>query len=140
MVFLDDLKADLKHDEGSIPWGYKDSLGYLTIGVGRLIDHNLGGKLSDDEIDYLLNNDVNKCYSDVKDEPWYLALDTDNRRRAVLNMRFQLGSVRLRGFKSFLGLLTASKWQEAGDDLKSTLWYRQVPDRARRIENLIRNG
>ena len=52
---MDKLIEMIKHHEGVVPHAYKDSRGYLTIGVGRLIDEELGGGLSDDEIDYLVD-------------------------------------------------------------------------------------
>jgi lysozyme len=54
------LTAQLRYDEGVKEYAYTDSEGYLTIGVGRLIDRTKGGKLSEDEIDYLLDNDIDK--------------------------------------------------------------------------------
>ena len=50
------LTAQLRLHEGVEHMPYKCSAGYLTIGVGRNIEER---GLSDDEIDYILNNDVN---------------------------------------------------------------------------------
>ena len=50
------LFAQLRLHEGVERKPYQCSAGYLTIGVGRNIEER---GLSDDEIDYILNNDVN---------------------------------------------------------------------------------
>ena len=52
------LAKSLKQDEGFKPSAYKDSLGYLTIGYGRMIDERLGGYLSEEEAGFLLENDI----------------------------------------------------------------------------------
>lgn len=137
MTMLDDLKSDLRKDEGVRPWAYQDSLGFWTIGVGRLIDHRKGGRLSDEEIDYLLQNDIQNCLLDIQSESWYLACETDDQKRALLNLRFQLGSYGLRTFKVFLDLMTQKKWDQAAADLSTTKWSHQVPERSARIQALI---
>ncbi len=57
MGYRESAKAQLRADEGVRESAYTDSLGYLTIGVGRLIDARVGGKLWPDEIDYLSTQD-----------------------------------------------------------------------------------
>lgn len=52
------LAKSLKQEEGFKPHAYKDSLGYLTIGYGRMIDERLGGYLSEEEAGFLLENDI----------------------------------------------------------------------------------
>ena len=54
----DDLERQLRRDEGVVEHAYIDSEGWTTIGVGRLIDKRKGGRLRDDEIEYLLQNDI----------------------------------------------------------------------------------
>ena len=117
------LRDELRRDEGCIPYAYTDSLGYWTIGVGRLIDRRKGGRLSDQEIDYLLDNDIDSHLGDIRQEDWFQAADTDGRRRALVNMCFQLGKDGLTKFSGFLQLVRQKKWKEAADDLrKNTLW------------------
>jgi lysozyme len=60
------LRRMLEDEEGRVPHAYPDSLGYWTIGVGRLIDRRKGGGLSDDEIDYLLANDIRGSTSSTR--------------------------------------------------------------------------
>ena len=42
----------LRRHEGVEPYAYKDHLGYITVGVGRCLEKDVGMGLSDDEIDY----------------------------------------------------------------------------------------
>ena len=48
----------IKRHEGLVLHAYKDSLGFLTIGYGRLIEKAKHGGISEAEAEYLLQNDV----------------------------------------------------------------------------------
>lgn len=127
------MKEELIRDEGKVVWAYQDSLGFWTIGVGRLIDHRKGGHLSDQEIGILLDNDVQACLQDIQTETWFLALQTESQRRALVNLRFQLGSVGIRSFKQFLDFLVQKDWANAAKDLSQTKLARQAPARVHRL-------
>lgn len=134
------LAKELCSDEGVVNHAYQDHLGYWTIGVGRLIDKRKGGQLSDDEIKYLLNNDINKRFDELKIKiPWIVKL-TDARQRALVNMAFQLGVNGLLGFKNTLSLLQSGKYSEAADNALKSKWAEQTPKRAKRVTDMIRNG
>lgn len=132
-----DLSADLRRDEGVQRSVYLDSLGYETIGVGRLVDSMKGGGLSDAEIDFLLQNDIQRCLEDIQQEPWYVTCLTDEQRRALLNMRFQLGAKGIRSFVTFLSLCIQKKWAQAAADLSTTTYAHQTPARCARIQKLL---
>lgn len=134
------FKQEIYRDEGKISYAYQDSLGYLTIGVGRLIDRRKGGGLSNDEIDYLLENDIDRVYTDVRNNiPWFDDL-TDARQRALCNMCFQLGIGGLLKFKITLGLMRAGKFDEAAQNALKSKWAAQTPQRAKRIAKMIQEG
>jgi lysozyme len=138
MVDFIKLKTELNREEGRRKSAYRDSLGYLTIGVGRLIDARKEGGLSNPEIELLLDNDLNKCYLAIKQEPWFLTCD-DVRQRALVDMHFQLGH-HLYGFVNTLAALTKKDWKTAANCLRKSLWARQTPVRAARIIGMIENG
>ena len=135
------LIAELSRDEGRIAHAYNDHLGYVTVGVGRLLDRRKGGKLSDDEIDMLLANDIRRAIADVETLPAWQAVKNDPvRARALVNLRFQLGAAGLRGFKNSLSLIADRRWTEAARNLEKSLWYRQTPARAKRVVHMIETG
>lgn len=137
--FRAQLIADLRRDEGEILHAYQDHLGYWTIGVGRLIDKRKGGGLTLAESAYLLGNDINRKTAELdRLMPWWRQLDAV-RRRAVLNMAFQMGPNELAGTATF-ELIRAGRYAEAADRLQGWLWARQTPARARRIIHMIRTG
>lgn len=136
-----EMRRDLQRDEGRVRHAYQDHLGYLTIGVGRLIDRRRGGGLTDAEIDYLLDNDIRECIKDIEALPaWRAVSDDPVRARALINMRFQLGGEGLRGFTNSLAHIAAKNWVRAGANLRQSKWYRQTPERAERVIRMIETG
>lgn len=131
--------AELNDDEGRKRFAYKDSLGYWTIGVGRLIDERKGGGLSEDEIDYLLHNNIAHALHAIQDTPWFKACDTDARRRAMVSMYFQLEN-HIFGFKNSLAAIARQDWKTAGRYLRNSLWAKQTPNRAAKIIAMLESG
>ena len=132
-----DLNAMLRRDEGVKAHPYTDSVGILTIGVGRNLE-DVG--LRQDEIDYLLANDVRVAMIDCK----RLCDDfdglSDNRQRALINMAFNLGRPRLAAFKNMWAAIERGDFAEAASQALDSKWARQVGSRASRIADLIKKG
>ena len=136
-AFLADLVADLRRDEGVAYKPYRDSEGILSIGVGRNLEDR---GISDDEIDFLLANDLNWVVVDLdRGAPWWREMTT-KRQRAFANMVFNLGWPRLSGFKQMLAALEAGDWDEAANQALDSRWAVQVGARAERIAELFRSG
>lgn len=137
---MSELIAELRRDEGVVPYAYKDSLGYWTIGVGRLIDRRKGGRLSDDEIDYLLANDIRRVDAELDARlPWWRGLDPV-RQRVLQNMAFNLGTAGLLGFKNTLAAVKAKRWSDAAAGMLASKWARQVGERAERLAHMMKTG
>lgn len=135
-----ELIKELRRDEGVVDHAYQDSLGYWTIGVGRLIDKRKGGKLTDEEIDYLLMNDVKECVADLdKNLPWWRSL-SDARRRVLVNMRFNLGMAGLIGFKNTLKFIETGEYKRAAANMLLSKWAKQVGQRANRLAKMMEVG
>lgn len=134
------MTQELRRDEAVIPYAYPDSLGYLTIGVGRLIDKRKGGRLSDDEIDYLLSNDIKDKVADLDRQlPWWRTL-TENRQRVLVNMAFNLGIDGLLQFRKMLIDIQNEDYVSAANEMKSSRWATQVGARATRLETMMTQG
>ena len=136
----DQLKKQLVRDEGEVLHAYTDSMGYLTIGVGRLIDSRRGGGISHTESMLLLDNDIARTANELFAAlPWAEHLD-DARQGALINMAFNLGVPGMMAFKNTLALIQAGKWNEAADAMKASKWATQVGARAIRLCAQMRNG
>lgn len=137
--FLADVTADLHRDEGEVLHAYTDSEGFLTIGIGRLIDQRKGGGITAEESAYLLQNDIRRFMAELDQRmPWWRSQDTV-RRRAILNMAFQMGVGALVGTPTF-NLIRSGDYTMAADRLEGWKWARQTPARANRIIHMIRTG
>lgn len=125
--------------EGVETHAYKCTSGKLTIGVGRNIDPSGGVGLCQDEIAYLLANDIRRCKKELEEFPWLPSLD-DVRQDALVDMCFNMGITRLRTFKKAIGAMENQDYQRAGDQFFDSRWARQVPNRAIEICDMIRTG
>jgi len=128
------LVQQLTEDEANIPYAYQDSLGYWTIGVGRLIDKRKGGGLSPEEIQYLLANDIkNKTADCIKLFPAFNSY-SQSRRDALVNLMFNLGYENLSSYNRFVGEVNRGDWVAVQNNLRGwTRWHNQVGKRADRI-------
>jgi lysozyme len=130
------LEEQLMRDEGVRLKPYRDSVGKLTIGVGRNLD-DVG--ISHDEADVLLRNDIDRASAWLRTHfPWTLALD-EVRRAALVNMAFNLGG-RLEGFVQLLARLEAGDYESAAKEMLDSAWAHQVGPRAVRLAEQIRTG
>ena len=129
----------LKRQEGKSRWAYEDHLGYVTVGVGRCLDPEKGLGLSDDEIDYLLRNDITRCYQELDVFDWFHNLD-ETRQHAIVSMLFQLGLPKFLEFKKTLAFLAGGKYSQAAEEMLDSRWARQTPNRAREISYMVETG
>lgn len=136
-----ELARQLEGDEGKRRTVYRDSLNLWTIGVGRLVDPSKpGAGLRDDEIRYLLQNDIDdRIEALTRSLPWFQNLD-DARRGALVAMAFQLGVDGLLMFKNTLALVQQGKYAEAADAMLQSRWAEQTPARAKRLATQMRSG
>ena len=151
----------LKFEEGThkngVCYPYKDSLGYPTIGYGKLCSSN---KVSNDvearnacksyvsvctaeKAKQWLSDEINSKTSCVQTnsviKPAYNK--ASNYRKAILiSMAYQLGCNGLAGFKKTLSYMANSQWDKAATEMLDSAWNRQTPNRAKRHAHVIRNN
>lgn len=136
----DALRQQLVRHEGLKLSAYADHLGYLTIGVGRLIDARKGGRITEPEAMLLLDNDINGCLEDLSRFAWFASLDPV-RARAVIDMRFQLGPGGMRGFTQMLAALERRDYAVAALHARQSKWaQRDTPERARDVTAMLETG
>lgn len=119
---------------------YKCPAGYWTVGIGRNIDPNGGLGLSDDEVDMLLENDILRVIKELSAEyPWFNDLD-DVRKDAMIDISYNLGATRLRGFKKALAAMEVADHKTAAEEFLDSKWRRDVKGRAHEIASMIATG
>ena len=129
----------LKRHEGVESHVYRCSAGYETIGVGRNISKS-GLGLADDEVDYLLENDIVRVIKELSSEyPWFRGLD-DVRKDAMIDISFNLGATRLRGFRRALAAMDAADYKTASLEFLDSKWSRDVKGRSTELAYMIEMG
>ena len=129
----------LKRHEGVRSHVYLCSAGYETIGVGRNISKS-GMGLSEDEVDYLLENDIVRVIKELSSEyPWFRGLD-DVRKDAMIDISFNLGATRLRGFKRALAAMEVADYTTAAKEFLDSKWSRDVKGRATELCYMVETG
>ena len=136
---MNELIEMLRRHEGVRDKVYLCSAGYETIGVGRNISED-GLGLSEDEIDYLLNNDIKRVREALTEEYYWFAGLNDARQDAMIDLSFNLGQTRLRGFVKALEAMSREEFENAADEFMDSRWSEQVGDRAVEVTEIIRTG
>lgn len=129
------LRAQLLKHEGLRLHPYTDTVGKLTIGVGRnLIDRGI----SEDEAMAMLDSDITAVWQEVNMAIGCFGSLDENRQHVLLNMAFNLGVPRLLKFKKFLAACEAHKWDVAADEMLDSAWAKQVGKRAQELAIIMR--
>lgn len=155
-----DIFGMLRIDEGYDNKLYKDTEGYWTIGIGQLITknpskdvardelnklmgRNCDGQITQREAEELFNRSVEKARTGIVNnaslKPVYDVLD-EIRRCALINMVFQMGVAGVVGFPKGMRLLKAKQWDAAAIELADSRWYKQTPNRAKRVIATFKTG
>lgn len=133
---IDRLTDQLVRDEGLRLKPYTDTVGKITIGIGRNLD-DVG--ISESEARYLLKNDITKVVSQLTKIEWFNGLD-EVRQCAIANMAFNLGVGGLLDFKNMIDCLKCAKYKLAAEHALNSKWARQVGRRANRIAEQLATG
>jgi lysozyme len=131
------LEIDLILDEGLRLKPYLDTVGKISIGIGRNLDDR---GISEREALMLLEGDITIAMADLdRNVPWWRDLP-EPAARALTNMCFNLGWPRLSEFAVMLIALEAGECRQAAAAALDSRWARQVGHRAERIAELYRSA
>lgn len=130
----------LKRHEGVRSHAYRCTAGSWTIGVGRNIDQENGMGLSDEEINFLLKNDIARCEAELsRSYAWFKTLE-GARRDAIIDIFFNLGATRFRKFKKAISAMQDKDYGKASVEFLDSKWARQVGSRALELTDIIKAG
>ena len=127
----------IKKHESMVLKPYTDSVGKLTIGVGRNLDDN---GISEDEALYMLSHDIKTVTDDLHsifEDFSYLPYDV---QLALTDMIFNLGKPRFLGFKKMIQAIKDKDFKEAARQAKDSKWCKQVGSRCEDNYNLMLNA
>ena len=142
---IEQLREELKIDEGVKYEIYLDHLDLPTFGIGHLVldsdpefGEPVGTPVSEDRVNECFDQDVEvvlgECrilYPDFDDLP-------EDAQLIIANMMFNMGRPRLSKFKGMKRGVDARDWNAAADEMVDSAWYRQVTNRADRLVERMR--
>lgn len=136
-----DIQSQLREDEGEKLTAYKDSLGFLTIGIGILIDERKpGAGITKEESTYLFQNRLRAKTAELRKAfTWFDKLD-EVRQGVLINMAFQMGVAGVIGFKNTMSMVQQGDYEGAAKGMLNSLWAKQTPNRAKRLSEQMRTG
>ena len=137
---IEQLREELKIDEGVKYEIYLDHLSLPTCGVGHLIKETdpefgleVGTKIDEERVNELFDEDIKVTL----DECTYLYEDfytlPEEAQLIIANMMFNLGRPRLSKFLKMKKHIDNRDFVSASEEMKDSKWYRQVPNRADRL-------
>ncbi len=134
---MPDIIEQLIMHEGEKLKPYRDTVGKLTIGVGRNLD-DVG--ISASECRYLLANDVAKVCAQLSNRlPWWKTL-SPVRQKVLIDMAFNMGVDGLLTFKNTLAAIEAGDFARASAGMLASKWAEQVKGRAQRLARMMLTG
>jgi len=134
------LRKMLKRHEGVSRFAYRCSSGKTTIGCGRNIDEAGGLGLSEDEIDFILDNDIIRCIKELSVAfPWFGDMD-EVRQDAMVSICFNLGLTKLLLFKKAIAAMEDGDYKLASVEFLDSKWASQVGIRATELSQMILSG
>ena len=142
---IDELREELKKDEGVKYEIYLDHLSLPTTGIGHLIqesdpEHGLpvGTEISEERVNELFDQDIQVTISECKKLFDNFDELPEEVQKICANMMFNMGRPRLSGFKKFHAAIANNDWQECAVQMEDSRWHKQVTNRANRLISRMR--
>jgi len=144
----DAVYQQLMIDEGVEYKIYQDHLGYLTFGIGHLIQdcdiesgQSLGSPVSEERVREVFEKDLNLAIAECSALYGQGTFDRlpGEVQEILVNMMFNMGRTRLSKFKKFNAAIADKDWATAAIEGRDSLWYRQVTNRAERLMVRLEN-
>lgn len=143
---IETLREQLEIDEGVKYEIYLDHLGFPTFGIGHLVTNTdpehgqaVGTPVSADRVIEAFESDLkgvlydcNRLYPDFDSLP-------EEAQQIIANMMFNLGYPRLSKFRNMKACVEEKDWEGAGNEMMDSRWYKQVPNRAQRLVDRMKN-
>ncbi len=141
------LQDQLALEEGERLTAYRDSVGILTVGIGRnCIAKPVegvtapGDTITAAQCKALFLEDIDDAIKQLDEHlPWWSALD-DVRQNVLLDLCFNMGIRTLLTFNHTLAAIEAGDWPAAVRGMKQSRWAKQVGQRAVRLEAMMATG
>lgn len=143
---IEQLREELKVDEGCKYEIYLDHLGLPTFGIGHLVLNSdpeygqpVGTPVSEDRVNECFAKDVETVLSECSLLYPNFSVLPEEVQLIIANMMFNMGRPRLSKFKGMKAAVDAGDWHRAAVEMVDSKWYQQVTNRADRLVQRMRN-
>ena len=142
------MTEQIKRHEGEVLEVYADSLGYLTLGVGHLIQPNdpehgqpAGTPVSQEVVDKYYEIDFDKHLEETKHVIGHDVFDglPGEIQEVLVNMCFNLGGTRLGKFRNMFNAVEDHDWERMAVEMEDSRWFKQVGRRSVELQEIVRN-
>ena len=143
---IDQLREELKVDEGVKYEIYLDHLGLPTFGIGHLVlnsdpeyGQEVGTPVSEDRVNECFAKDVEVVLSECSQLYPRFDVLPEEAQLIIANMMFNMGRPRLSKFKGMKAAIDAGDYHRAAVEMVDSRWYHQVTNRADRLVARMRS-
>ncbi len=133
---MNKLLDRVKEHEGFRSKVYQCTEGYDTIGYGFAIKDLI---LDEDIAEEILMRKLHKLIKRVRDRFDWLDDVPQEVQGVLVEMSYQMGLSGVCKFKNALKYMEFQNWEKAADEMLMSRWYRQTPNRAKELSDIIRN-
>ena len=130
---LDRLISRIKQEEGFSPYAFWDDAkgggcGQWTFGYGTCAPGE-GCSITEPQAEGELREKVQQCVMDLQEifKGYHIPSDKED---ALLDMLYNLGESRFRKFRKLIAAVKGGDWIEAGKQVRDSIYYTQVTNRA----------
>ncbi len=157
------IKDRVTASENFIPKPYKDPRGIWTIGIGfnlqnrndvqqklgeagvdtkniNLIVTKRQGTITRPQADKLLILTLSEAYEQAKSIFSTFVKQPAAIQGVLTDMAFNVGPNNLKKFSKFISHINTNKYAMAADEMRNSLWYKQVGNRAKDLESIVRGS
>lgn len=140
---LDKIRSHLEQREGVVFVVYKDTLGKPTGGIGHLLTEQeklrypIGSKISPAVVQNWFEKDTKNAVTLANNWVSEFGFEDDEAVVIFTSVAFQLGDFKKK-FPNTFKAIKDGKYNEAIMNIKSSLWYKQTPVRARDLIEYIK--
>lgn len=157
MLITQDIIRNIENEEGVRYKRYKDSEGYITVGIGHNMDNPDSKRiwreagvteswgsvysgiatLSKLSAEKLLKYQLTMTINELK--AIFPTFDSFSypRKKALINMHYQLGDYKFKKFSKTIEHINNGDFYEAALQMKHSKWAKQTPARVKRITSLM---
>jgi len=143
---IEQLREELKVDEGCKYEIYLDHLHLPTFGIGHLVldsdpeyGQPVGTPVSEDRVNECFAKDVETVLSECSLLYPNFSVLPEEAQLIIANMMFNMGRPRLSKFKGMKAAVDAGDYHRAAVEMVDSRWYQQVTNRADRLVARMRS-